>query len=245
MNHNDHVTEEHLQLCDNLETQEDFAHLASLLPANDFEPDLSKLMKKTRSLNPSRQAKAFLSLASHGARSEKDSFLAALASKDTRLAKAAAFCVAWCGADDLPLLRELLHGSTSWEPSKISSDGRYWVIQFLGYAGDARCAPVLLEALREHGHFCHPSTTARALRDLNCEIPKHIDPEVSISVDPTSEGILISTDEKFTGGSSNCPHCRFFPCRINRYFPGSIQDCSFWNRTDPGTLGGIRDVRRP
>ncbi len=72
-----------------------------------------------------------------------------------------------------------------------------------------------------------------------------MDPQrVSISVDPGSEGILISTDEKFTG-TSNCPDCRFFPCRINRYYPGAIQDCSFWNRTDPETSGGIRDLRPP
>jgi len=237
------ISDEDLRACEDLKTQEDFARLAARLRSTSAGLDEATVVAQTRSLNPMRQARAFLLLAGLGARPEREALLAALASKEAVLATAAAFCVAACCADEDTLLRELLFGATPWEPSQISKDGRYWLVTFLGFSGDHRCAPVLLEALREHAHFCSPSTTVEALEALGCELPPDVDPQrVSISVDPGSEGILITTDEKFSG-YSNCPDCRFFPCRINRYYPGAIQDCSFWNRTDPETSGGIRDLR--
>ena len=239
------ISDEDLKACENLETPEDFARLAAWLRSASTGLDEAAVEKQTRSLNPFRQASAFLLLAGLGAKPSREALLAALASKEVMLGTAAAFCAARCCGDEHAVLRELLLGATPWEPSKISEDGRYWLVRFLGFSGDDRCAPVLIEALRDHSHFCPPSTTVRALETLGCELPTDVDPlRISISVDVGSEGILISTDEKFTG-SSNCRHCRFFPCRVNRYYSGSIQDCSLWNRTDPETLGGIRDLRRP
>lgn len=238
------ISDEDLKACANLKTREDFARLLEQLRSAGTGLDIATIVKQACSPNPLQQARAFLLLAGSVAKPEGDVLLTALASKEEVLTTTAAFCVASCCADDDALLRELLLGATSWEPSKISKDARYWLLTFLGLSGDDRCSPVLLEALQEHAHFCAPSTTVRALEALGCEIPPNVDrQDVSISVDPGSEGILITTDEKFSGYSS-CPDCRFFPCRINRYYPGAIQDCSFWNRTDPQASRGIRDLRR-
>ncbi len=132
------ITDEDLQACEHLETQEDFARLAARLQSASAGLDEAAVVKQTRSLNPSRQARAFLLLAGLNAKPEREALLAALASKEAALATAAAFCVAACCAEEDTLLRELLFGATSWEPSKISKDGRYWLVMFLGFSGDDR-----------------------------------------------------------------------------------------------------------
>ena len=65
----------------------------------------------------------------------------------------------------------------------------------------------------------------------------------SIAVDEGYSGdILITNDLRFSG-TDNCRHCRFNPCKVKRWYGGYIEDCSLWNKTDPDTLGPIRDDR--
>lgn len=65
----------------------------------------------------------------------------------------------------------------------------------------------------------------------------------SITVSRSGSSILIHEDDRFSG-SNNCVHCQYFPCRINRYYQGPIEDCKLWNRTDPSELLEIEDYRK-
>jgi len=146
-------------------------------------------------------------------------------------------------ADDDAYFRKLLLAPDSFTPSKASKDACYFLIKFMGFSGNTRFVPLLYEILTKHYHFCSQSVTANALKNLGEEPDEDEIPYTrSISVTDISSGILIYTDDKYTG-SSNCPDCRFFPCRINHYYAGGIQDCSLWNKTDSGTLGELRDKR--
>lgn len=65
----------------------------------------------------------------------------------------------------------------------------------------------------------------------------------SITVRSVRNTIIISGDEKYTG-SSSCPQCDFFPCKINQdYFTGGIENCKLWNKINPNTLSDVIDQR--
>ena len=155
---------------------------------------------------------------------------------------AAALCLVACCADAEDLCRKLLIGPDPLSPSKVSQNARYHLIKAMGVSGDSRLVGLLGEALW-HPHFCPGSVVAQALDRLGepldeDQLPFHR----SISVSQGLGGIVIGTDERYAGGS-NCVTCRFFPCRINRYYAGGIEDCALWNRVDPKDLGEFIDQR--
>ena len=65
----------------------------------------------------------------------------------------------------------------------------------------------------------------------------------SITVKSIDGSLYIFDDERFNGGESNCPSCRFYPCVINKWYGKnkSIQDCKLWNEVEP--CGQIIDRR--
>jgi len=219
-----------------------------------FEADLRRVVagadseaarRSLGSINLQRQAKAFLQVSVQDIRPEASQLERAFLSQDRQLITAAAFCLTCFFDSELFLQRRLLFGPERWEPSDLSDDARFWLISFMGYSGKRSFGEVLMEALLKHPHFCPPGSTSRALEELGFELePGMTLHSKSIAVDRGSKGqILISEDLRFSGYST-CPQCRFFPCRINHYYSGAIQDCSFWNRTDPDKLGAIRDLRK-
>lgn len=239
------VPDELLAACAAIDSREDYARFEARLREAVTEADPEAARRSLGSLNPQRQAKAFLQVSVQGIRPEVDQLETAFLSQDRQLLTAAAFCLTCLFADELPLQRRLLFGAEHWEPSELNDDARFWLISFMGHSGKRSFGEVLMEALLEHPHFCPPGSTSRALEELGFELdPNTTLHASSIAVDCGSDRqILISEDTRFNGFST-CPQCRFFPCRINEHYPGAIQDCSFWNRTDPAELGAIRDLRR-
>lgn len=237
------VSEEQLQLCQNISDSQSLAALKKKVSEAATGLPVPELRLKAAGLDPTIVAKALLLLAGLGERVEPQILERGLAAQNAELVAAAAFAVACCHADDIPLLRHLLLGRNSFEPSPITPNGRYWIISFLGFSGNPNCVEVLLEAIRDHSHFCPLLAAIQAVEALGQKIPADSPFRKSISVDPgQGTDLQIYFDDKFSG-SSNCNGCRFFPCRINRYYPGAIEDCSLWNRTDPATFGGLHDRR--
>ncbi|WP_069471213.1 hypothetical protein [Candidatus Marithrix sp. Canyon 246] len=147
-------------------------------------------------------------------------------------------------ADDDAYLRELLLAQDSFTSPKASRDARYYLIKFMGISDNTSFVDLLGEILTKHYHFCDQSFTATALKTLGAspdeeEIPYTRSIRIGRNID---SGIIIHTDEKYTG-SSECPKCSFFPCKINHYYAGGIQACKLWNQIDPETAGEIRDKR--
>lgn len=166
----------------------------------------------------------------------------ALASNHERLAAAAALCVSLIDAQDVELHRSLLVGSEPFK-RKVSRFAATPTVKCLGFSGRRGFVEVLTEILDTRYHFYRPSTVAEALARLGEPVDREAKPyHRSITVIQGSSGLFISDDERF-GGSSNCPNCRFFPCRINRYFEGPIEDCKLANRVDPAGAGEIFDQR--
>lgn len=237
-------TKTELETCEAIESAADFEDLLNRLRDLASRVDPAVASKRTRSLDPDRQAQAFLLLAGLGKPPDEHLVANALASRGPRLLTAAAFVVAaTCGAETR-LQRALLLGENFSKSSPIGEDGRYHLIRFLGFSGDVRFVEVLREALEEHGHYCSPSSVAEALELLGYTIPDDIPwHRSSITALEVNGEVWITEDDKYRGGMSNCRHCRFFPCSINYYYPGAIQDCKLWNKADPEKIGPIRDRR--
>lgn len=173
----------------------------------------------------------------------------------TLLAAAALFLVA-----QKPFTRDhlesLLLSASPFEPpalsianqavnSTLSRDARYFFLKALGFIKDSDFIYLLYQILTCQYHFYPQYVAAQALANLG----EHLDEKKlgiyhtrSISADALGEYLSITDDDKYTG-FSNCPDCRFFPCKITRYYPGGIQDCSLWNKIDPETAGDIVDRR--
>lgn len=237
------ISDSQLKLFEDISSRRSFNKLTQDVRAAAKGLSAADLRPKTTGLNATNVAKAMLLLTGLSERVDPEVLENALDSEAKILVTAAAFAVASCHAENIPLLRHLLLGKTSFEPSPISNDGRYWIITFLGFNGNPNCVEVLMEAIREHSHFCPLLAAIDAVETLGQQIPADSSFRKSISVDPgIGTDLHIHFDEKFSG-SSNCTGCRFFPCRINRYYPGAIEDCRLWNRKDPATFGSLRDRR--
>jgi hypothetical protein len=157
---------------------------------------------------------------------------------------AAAFClvVHFPAADDA-FVEDLLLGPDLFSPPRLLRNAHYHVVKLMGLSGDTRFVPLLTRALRDRFHFCKPGYVREALEHLGAlPDPAEVPFARSISVLDGGSEILVTDDGKFSG-SSNCVNCRFFPCRINRYHYGAIEDCKLWNRTDPADRLEIRDRR--
>lgn len=146
-------------------------------------------------------------------------------------------------ADDDAYFQELLLAPDSFSPPKASKNGCYYLIKFMGISGHTRFVELLSEVLTKHYHFCAQGAAAAALQKLGYQLDEDEIPYTrSIGVIDTKSRIMIYTDNKYTGFSI-CPDCNFFPCRVNHYYAGGIQDCKLWNKIDPETLGEIKDKR--
>ncbi len=190
------------------------------------------------------RAAALLCLAAHGWPPEVDRIRNALRFDSAQLLPAAALCLVLCLPEAEPLHRKLLLGSDPWSPPLCSRNATYHLIRAMGISADPRFVPILYEALRDGYHFCPRPLTSWALAELGAQVDEEKIPvHRSITVMPgANQTLLITTDERYSG-QSNCVHCSFFPCRINRYFKGGIEDCKLWNRVDPASLGEILDTR--
>lgn len=166
-----------------------------------------------------------------------------LLAEDRSATPAAAFCLAACFPDDDAFAAEILLGPDLFSPPRLRHNAQDYVLQFMGLSGEARFVPWLDLALRHRFHFCRPGITREALAHLGAlPDPEEVPFSRSITAVASSAQIVVTDDERFSG-SSQCVHCRFFPCRINRYHYGAIEDCKLWNRTDPADLLEIRDLR--
>jgi len=231
-----------LNRAENLETHEGHAGFLGEVRERVEEISAEAVVPFLESENLNEQATAFLACAAWDLKSGTTFIESALLQESSTLTAAAALCAVTCFGEEEAFLRRLLLGIDEWHPSNVSRNARHFLILAMGTSGETRFAGLLYEAF-EHPHFCRPSTVAGALALLG----DHLDDEKiphqrSISVIQGLGGIIIGDDERY-GGGSNCVDCRFFPCRINHYYRGGIEDCKLWNRVDPSGLGEFIDQR--
>ena len=162
----------------------------------------------------------------------------------SRLGRAAAFCLVERFGDRPEVLEGLILGLSPYEAPKVGRSGTSHVIHLMGLSGKSGLIPLLERILRENYHHHAPSWTAQALENLGVETgslwPNR---DRSITVSQSGSSIIIHHDSRFSG-SSNCPNCEFFPCRINHYYRGAIEDCKLWRKISPETLLEIVDYRK-
>ncbi len=244
----DILDERFVERCTDIDSPEEYhTFLADVKAAAKGYNPLSVIQQFVGSSNTCvEQAKALIYLAVQDTEAVvSQQTLNRILSQDTRggcIAAASLYSVTQ-RADDEAYFRELLLAPDSFTPPKASKDACYFLIKLMGVSGDTRFVDLLGEVLTKHYHFCSQYFTAMALKTLGGKVDEEEIPYMrSISVTEGRSEIIIHTDDKYTG-SSNCPDCRFFPCQINRYYKGGIQDCNFWNKINPETAGEIRDQR--
>jgi tetratricopeptide (TPR) repeat protein len=149
-------------------------------------------------------------------------------------------------ADDEAYFRELLLTADPLTRSKGSKEACAFLTKFMGFSGNTQFIPLLYEVLAERYHFCWQSRIVTALNNLD-EYPNednipHLRGIRIEKMGGDDSRIYIHTDERYDG-SSECPQCRFFPCKINKYYAGGIHICKLWNNINPDTLDDIVDKR--
>ncbi len=233
---------EDLNRAKSLETHEGHLGFLDEIRGRIGEVSAEDVFPALGSTQPDERATAFLACAAWNLKPDSFAIENSLLEEFSALPAAAALCAVTCFGEQEAFLRKLLLGPDEWHPSGVSRDALYYLIRAMGTSGDTRFAALLFEAL-DHPHFCWGRTVARAL-DLLGQGPNEEDLpyQRSISVIEGLGGIIVFTDERYSG-SSNCIDCRFFPCRINHYYRGGIEDCKLWNRVDPSGLGEIIDQR--
>jgi hypothetical protein len=158
---------------------------------------------------------------------------------------AAAFYLSNCDIEGDTYLQGLLIASDAVTPLAISENTAYYLTSFMGYSDNPQFIPLLYEVLTKSYHFVDLSFVVTALKNLGIEVDDQEIPyrqSIRVTVIKADSNLLIFTDERYTG-SSECPNCQFFPCKINDYYSGGIQDCKLWNKTDPTSLVNILDRR--
>ena len=139
--------------------------------------------------------------------------------------------------------REFFLSSDTFTPPAAPKEAVFFMFFLMGCTEDANFVPLLYEALTLNHHFFNQSFAADALNNLGAEQDEEeIAYNRSITVKVFDSKITITTDKRYTG-SSECPNCDYFPCKINQYYTGGIQDCKLWNKTDPASLGEMIDKR--
>lgn len=161
----------------------------------------------------------------------------------TRLGRAAAFCLVERLGSNPTTIENLILAPTPYEAPNVNRFGSSHIIDLIGLSGTTELIPLLKRVICENYHYHPPDWTARALEHLGAKAEAlWTNRGCSITVSQTGSSLAIQHDKRFTG-SSNCPDCRWFPCRINDYYRGAIQDCKLWNRTSPVELLEIVDHR--
>ena len=258
----DCITYEHMTACRELVSPEGYEafleEIGQIVTSYQFTPaELRKQVADTS--NADRQAKALLCLAGLEAPFAVDEsrFAAQVlhANTNTRLLAAAAFFLVTSRDLSISYLESLFLSSSYFlrpaisveneEPhSTLSREARYLFIKALGFRRHPDFTHLLYQIFVRQYHFFSQAHVA----DLIENAGEHLDEEEviyysrSISVDALGDYIGVSGDDRYSG-TSNCPGCRFFPCKITDYYAGGIQDCSLWNTTDPSTAGDIIDRR--
>lgn len=228
----------------NLETHEEYLTLLAEVRARTDGLTRQRVQTSMESSLPAEQAAALLYCAAHACPPEPPQIEDALTSESREVLASAALCLAACLPNETELQRSLLLGLTL-NPPKISRNAGYFLIEAMRVSGDPCFAPILLELFEKHYHFYPARLTFQALNELhkNAYGTEENRSHRSISVSVSSDSkLLIHTDERY-GGGSNCIHCRFFPCRINQFYDGGIEDCKLWNRVNPSELGEFIDLR--
>jgi len=177
------------------------------------------------------------------ARPQPAELIEALSSGNPALANAAALQWIELYEENPDVLGSLLVGPDPYTPPRLEHDARWYLVRAMGWSGDRRFVPVLDGVLRWHYHFHPPFAVAEALAALGAPPdPEEVCFDRSISITMSGSTLVVHEDPHFNGASS-CSECRFFPCRVNRYFAGAIQDCQLWNRRDPETFYEMVDHR--
>lgn len=229
---------------ENLETHNDLLEFLGEIREKCGEVSAEAVFPFLESVDPNEQASALLACAAWSLKPGFAPIEGALTQESSTLTAAAALCAVTCLGEQEAFIRKLLLGPDGWSPSQVSPNARHFLILAMGISKEARYVDLLLEAFH-HPHFCRGRTIARALELLGQGLGDEEELPYQRSISATEgwgKGIIINTDERY-GGGSNCVDCRFFPCRINHYYPGGIEDCKLWNRTDPASLGEIIDQR--
>ncbi len=227
----------------NLETTllADLEGLDNLEAYRSFGERLRRLIPGELDTAPSR-ALTWL----HGAISQDDlDFEMLLKDLDdqSRLGRAAAFCLVERFRDNPEILQDLILAPSPYKAPKANRFGSSHIIDLMGLSGSTELIPLLKRVLCENYHYHAPSWIARALENLGAEIDRRwMNDGRSITVTQNGSALFVHHDDRF-GGSSNCPSCSFFPCRINDYYRGAIEDCKLRNRTSPAKLFEIVDYR--
>ncbi|MCH9647427.1 MAG: CHAT domain-containing protein [Deltaproteobacteria bacterium] len=164
-------------------------------------------------------------------------------SEDSFDRRAAAFCLIERFGSDIALFRDLLLAAAVHKKPSLDRYGSSHLVDLMGLSGKTHFAPLLLNLLKNQYHHHPPSSTAKALELLGIEEHSAASRSGrSITVSQSGSRLLIHNDDRF-GGSSNCYCCKFFPCRVNHYYKGAIEDCKLWNKVDPESLLEIKDFR--
>lgn len=240
------ISDELLEECKSIDSKESYRRFLERLEAACDDLGLDAARLGLESLDGTTRARAYLRLSLPDGSPDRSMLLQTLA-EDNRwdhLLPAAALCVVRRFGDSREFQSKLLLGVDFFTAPESSRDGRFYTIKFMGFSGDTRFIEVLGEVLERQSHHCGPRTVITALGNLDVFVDEDLYPyHRSITVSSGHEStISIHTDERF-GNSSNCVHCKFFPCRVNRYFVRAIEDCKLWNKIDPATLGEIIDYR--
>jgi len=235
------INEQFVEQCLNIKNSQDYQQfLAELYHRAQHHPIISY------SDNLMEQAKIFLLDATKETPefTTKDKLSKVLTTDmGDRVIAAASLYLSNCNIEGDTYLQERLLASDSVTAPAISRNAAYYLVNFMGYSGNSQFVPLPHEVLTKSYHFIDQWFVAKALNNLGVEIDEEeVAYKRSIRIPAGNTDILIYTDERYTG-SSNCVKCQFFPCRINHYYLGGIQNCGLWNQTDPNTLGNISDRR--
>ena len=228
--------ESFLDRCQNIDTKEEYRR---------FIADVKQVNKEPIQLNNAtdiiEQAKALICLVAQDTDEiPSHAILDGIFQSDNgMLVAAASLYLISKRADNEAYFKELLLGSDSYHPSKASENARYYLVKFMGLSANTGFIELLYEVLTKHYHFCPQHATVTALENLGENIDEEDIPYTkSLTITKSHDGIIIDTDDKYTG-RSECIYCCFFPCKINRKYAGGIQNCKLFDEIDPETAGEI------
>ncbi len=256
------ITQNHLEACQELNNLESYQAFVGEINAlvKHHQPTPAALQQQFADTSDAdKQAQALLCLTSlqNPPAFDESSFAHQVfhAQTNTRLLAAAALYLVTQKKLNIAYLETLFLSASPFLPSAVSveneypnstlsRDARYFFLKALGFRQHPDFIHLLYQILTRQYHFYPQYLAAEILENLGESLDEEdiIYYNRSISVDALSDYISITDDDKYTG-TSNCPDCRFFPCKITHYYAGGIQDCSLWNKTDPNTVDNIIDRR--
>lgn len=239
-----HIDEELVKRCVNIDSPEDYKSFSEEIFKRKPIPFDLKVFNENSHESQIEQAKFLLSLTKTKGHIDTRLLQSILAEENSNfLVASACYYVLQNKASDIPYIQGLILSPDSVTPLEISNDAAFFLTSFMGYSGNTNFIPLLHDILTTNYHFISQSLSAEALENLGAKQDEEEIPyNRSIRVLNIQNEITLYSDEKYTG-SSNCPSCQFFPCKVNHYYSGGIQDCDLFNATNPNTLENIVDKR--